>query len=222
MNDHPMARKRVYVHKKDVLDQFPEKIPSLEDGLNAPADLINPDYKKQPGNPRKCIECGKTHDTIVENMMTGERMEEISKCKDCVLSGSIRKRERPETPPYLVEWENEVLTEWGGEKIRVHTSNGTVNMVDDLNRREKEDLILRDLINSSANTVSEPIEKPFDPFEEHSCKGGGTETWLVPGGSEFWLIFRGHSQTFTWIEYCPYCGYRPPNLRLDWGNTSIP
>ena len=62
----------------------------------------------------------------------------------------------------------------------------------------------------------------YDPFEEHACKGGMTETWLVPGGHEFWLIFRGDPERFTWIEYCPYCGYRPANLRKDWGNHKIP
>ncbi len=87
---------------------------------------------------------------------------------------------------------------------------------------EIEDNLIRDIFNSLASTLDEPIEKPFDPFEEHCCKGGGTETWLVPGGREFWLIFRSDPERFTWIEYCPYCGYRPPNLRWDWGNTKIP
>lgn len=44
------------------------------------------------------------------------------------------------------------------------------------------------------------------------------QTWLIPGGSEFWLVFMGKLETMTWIEYCPYCGYRHPNLRKDWGN----
>lgn len=69
-----------------------EPIP-LGDGDNPPAERINPDYKEQPSNPRKCVECGKTHDTIVENTMTGERIEELSKCRDCLLFGSIRKKE---------------------------------------------------------------------------------------------------------------------------------
>jgi hypothetical protein len=80
--------------------------------------------------------------------------------------------------------------------------------------REVEDKIIRDMLNSCASTVSEPIEKSFDPFEEHVCKGGMTETWLVPGGSEFWLIFNTEPKRFTWIEYCPYCGYHPPNLNF--------
>jgi len=88
--------------------------------------------------------------------------------------------------------------------------------------REIEDNLIRDMLNSSANTVAEPIEKKFDPFEEHTCRGGMTETWLVPGGSEFWLVFTTEPKTFTWIEYCPYCGYHPPNLRADWGNPRIP
>ncbi len=87
--------------------------------------------------------------------------------------------------------------------------------------RQVEDKIIRDMLNSSASTVDESIEKNFDPFEEHTCRGGMTETWLVPGGSEFWLIFKDDPERFTWIEYCPYCGYHPPNLRWDWGNTKI-
>jgi hypothetical protein len=57
---------------------------SLGDGEDPPAHVINPDYKQQPSNPRKCIECGKVHDIIVENTMTGERIEEVEKCKDCL------------------------------------------------------------------------------------------------------------------------------------------
>lgn len=53
-------------------------------GIDPPSGLINPDYKQQPGNSRKCVECGKTHDTIVENTMTGERIKEIEKCVDCL------------------------------------------------------------------------------------------------------------------------------------------
>jgi hypothetical protein len=37
-------------------------------------------------NTRKCIECGKMHDCIIKNMMTGERTEELKKCKDCLMS----------------------------------------------------------------------------------------------------------------------------------------
>ncbi len=58
-------------------------------GIDPPSGLINPDYKQQPGNSRKCIECGKMHDTIVENTRTGERLSEIEKCKDCLMSGCI-------------------------------------------------------------------------------------------------------------------------------------
>lgn len=89
-------------------------------------------------------------------------------------------------------------------------------------QREMQDKIIRDMINSSRSTVAEPIGKPYDPFEEHKCRGGGTETWLVPGGREFWLIFCAEPKKFTWIEYCPYCGYRPPNLWDDWGNPKTP
>jgi len=65
-----------------------EDVIELGDGLNPSSGYINPDYKKKPSNPRKCVQCGKTHDTIVENTMTGERIEELSKCKDCMLFGT--------------------------------------------------------------------------------------------------------------------------------------
>lgn len=60
-------------------------------GISPPARKINPDYKEQPGNSRKCIECGKQHDTIIEDMRTGERIKEIDKCKDCLMSGCFFK-----------------------------------------------------------------------------------------------------------------------------------
>lgn len=56
----------------------------LGNGQDATECLINPDYKQEPSNPRKCIECGKMHDSIVEDMRTGERLSEIDKCKDCL------------------------------------------------------------------------------------------------------------------------------------------
>jgi hypothetical protein len=35
---------------------------------------------------RKCIECGKMHDTVVQNNYTGERLKELDKCRDCIMS----------------------------------------------------------------------------------------------------------------------------------------
>src|SRR5215510_8486494 len=60
-----------------------ELIPLDQDGMDPPPSVINPDYKPQPSNPRKCISCGKMHDTIFEDQMTGERIHEIAQCKDC-------------------------------------------------------------------------------------------------------------------------------------------
>lgn len=59
----------------------------LGDGEDPPAHKINPDYKQQPSNSKKCFECGKMHDTIIEDMRTGERLEELDKCKDCLMFG---------------------------------------------------------------------------------------------------------------------------------------
>jgi hypothetical protein len=98
--------------------KFYSKIITLGDGEDPPAHVINPDYKQQPSNPRKCVQCGKTHDTIVENTMTGERIEEIDKCKDCLMFGT--------------------RVEWGGT-ARCMTSDGrNINMAEELNRLERE------------------------------------------------------------------------------------
>lgn len=56
------------------------------EGQNPPIGKINPDYVQQPGNSRKCVQCGKVHDTIVENTVTGERLSEIDKCMHCLFS----------------------------------------------------------------------------------------------------------------------------------------
>lgn len=61
----------------------------LEDGENPPAHKINPDYHQQPSNPRKCPQCGKIHDTIVEDKQTGERLSEIEKCYDCFIESAF-------------------------------------------------------------------------------------------------------------------------------------
>lgn len=88
------------------------------DGQDSPAHNINSQYKQQPGNSRKCIECGKTHDTIVEDIRTGERIEEIDKCRDCLFK--------------------DCFVEWGGT-LRGFTSDGrNVNLAEELNRLEEK------------------------------------------------------------------------------------
>lgn len=68
--------------------------------------------------PPECVECGNTHDIIVENTMTGERIEEIPKCKDCLFKNCF--------------------VEWGGS-LRCNTSDGrNVNIAEELNRLENE------------------------------------------------------------------------------------
>ncbi len=80
--------------------------------------MINENYKEQPRNLRKCIECENIHDCIIENTMTGERIEEIDKCKDCLFKNCFM--------------------EWGGT-ARCMTSDGrNVNMAEELKRLEKE------------------------------------------------------------------------------------
>jgi hypothetical protein len=57
---------------------------SLDAITKTTGGVMNPDYKEQPRNFRKCEECGKMHDCIIEDMRTGERLEELSKCKNCL------------------------------------------------------------------------------------------------------------------------------------------
>jgi len=52
-------------------------------GQDPPAHVINPNYIRQPSNPRICEQCGCLHDCIIEDMTTGERLEELTKCNDC-------------------------------------------------------------------------------------------------------------------------------------------
>jgi len=100
---------------------------TLWDGQDPPDHKINPDYKKQPSNPREYEQCGKTHDTVAEDMRTGERIKEINNCMDCLYFGLFI----PKLPSPLI-------TEWGGEKIKVKTSKkGWVDLVDELNMLEK-------------------------------------------------------------------------------------
>ena len=59
----------------------------LVEGIDPPAGKINPDYLQQPTNPRRCVTCNKLHDCIIENTMTGERVQEMKCCKDCIMEG---------------------------------------------------------------------------------------------------------------------------------------
>ena len=67
--------------------QLFDEVGPLMQGLDPPSERINPDYKQQPSNPRRCEQCNKVHDCIIENTMTGERIEELKMCKDCIMEG---------------------------------------------------------------------------------------------------------------------------------------
>lgn len=111
-----------------------------------------------PSNPRKCIECEKTHDTIIEDTRTGERLSETDKCKDCLFENCFVEVQLDYEPLLRTEnyWRkmsenlkksqklfNDCLfencfVEWGGT-ARCMTSDGrNVNMAEELNRLEKE------------------------------------------------------------------------------------
>ncbi|MGD8305106.1 MAG: hypothetical protein PVF17_00495 [Ignavibacteria bacterium] len=61
-----------------------------------------------------------------------------------------------------------------------------------------------------SENISEEEERRRIDFmlEEHECQGAlNAKTWLTPGyHREFWLIVNN---IYTWINYCPYCGYKP-------------
>lgn len=91
---------------------------ALTECINAPVGKINQDYKKQPSNPRKCIECGRMHDTIIEDTTTGERIEETDKCKFCLIFGPRVK--------------------WGGPAKCITSDGRNVNMAEEINKLKKE------------------------------------------------------------------------------------
>lgn len=88
------------------------------DGIHPPSCRINSEYQQQPINPRKCVECGKTHDTIVEDTMTGERLEEIQKCRDCIFK--------------------KCFFEWGRTARYMTSEEIKVKVAEELNRLENE------------------------------------------------------------------------------------
>jgi len=42
---------------------------------------------------RKCIECGKMHDTGLQDMKTGEMIERFDKCYDCFMKNAYSFKE---------------------------------------------------------------------------------------------------------------------------------
>lgn len=98
-------------------------------GIDPPAGLINPNYKQQPGNSRKCFQCGKMHDTIVENTWTGERLSELEKCRDCIMSACSFNWRTDQV---------ELKSEWGGTARCITSDGRNVNMAEELNRLEKQ------------------------------------------------------------------------------------
>lgn len=49
---------------------------------------------------RSCIECGKVHDTGLQNMSTGEMIERFDKCRDCIMKNSCTiDYEKMKAPP---------------------------------------------------------------------------------------------------------------------------
>jgi hypothetical protein len=78
------------VEKKVKARQIFDEVGPLLEGLDPPSWKINPDYKQQPSNPRRCVTCNKMHDLIIEDTMTGERIKEMDECKDCLMWGCFK------------------------------------------------------------------------------------------------------------------------------------
>ena len=66
------------------LQELQEQIPEFKYCDTCSKRMIDCECIIYPG--RKCIECGKMHDTVVQNSYTGEREEELDKCYQCIMS----------------------------------------------------------------------------------------------------------------------------------------
>lgn len=54
-------------------------------------------------------------------------------------------------------------------------------------------------------------------LEEHVCSGASNaSTWLVPISREFWLKLGDKPKSYTYIKFCPYCGYEPSEKKKWW------
>ena len=66
------------------LQELPEKIPEFKYCDDCKKRMIHCECIVYPS--RKCVECGKMHDTVVQDTFSGERLEELDKCRDCIMS----------------------------------------------------------------------------------------------------------------------------------------
>ena len=58
-------------------------VPLLE-GIIPPAETFKKkDLKKS--HARKCTKCGKLHDTTIQDTVTGERIKDLDKCRECLI-----------------------------------------------------------------------------------------------------------------------------------------
>lgn len=48
------------------------------------------DYKQQAGNSRQCVQCGRWHDTILEDR-GGKRLHEFDKCEHCLFAPTLAR-----------------------------------------------------------------------------------------------------------------------------------
>lgn len=79
-----------------------------------------------------------------------------------------------------------------------------------------DEIIFRPEINEEI-TIEEKENRINFLLEEHECSGASNaKTWLVPISREFWLEFGDEPKRYTWIKFCPYCGYEPGAKNKWW------
>lgn len=71
-------------------------------GIEPPPDDLR--SKNEPETiPRICIECGKIHDTGVQNTETGEMTHRTKKCYDCIMKNCFSYESQPNQIRFLQE-----------------------------------------------------------------------------------------------------------------------
>ncbi len=66
------------------MDDLPTQIPEFKYCDQCAKRMVDCECVVYPA--RKCIECGKMHDTVVQNSYTRKRIKELEKCRDCIMS----------------------------------------------------------------------------------------------------------------------------------------
>lgn len=68
---------------------FNSHLIAFDDGIDPPAESLHPPEIDRTGKSRRCVVCNNMHDTIVQDMKTGEALKELDKCRNCIMNGII-------------------------------------------------------------------------------------------------------------------------------------